>query len=130
LRVRESLRQLALYRRFQTSLIAMRLATTTRLPGSDPIWAEPDVVQHRELNAREQFQWALATAIIRRLVQEVRADPRITIASSARGGWKRSPPTPARRSSTRHPRSSPRFDGLMDRCTTASTSIQPQPVNV
>jgi lysophospholipase L1-like esterase len=73
LRLRESLRQLALYRRFQTSLIAMRLATTIRLPGSDPIWAGPDVVLHRELNAREQFQWALATAIIRRLVQEERA---------------------------------------------------------
>jgi hypothetical protein len=73
LRLRESLRHLALYRRFQTSLIAMRLATAIRLPGSDPIWAGPEVVLHRELNAREQFQWALATAIIRRLVQEVRA---------------------------------------------------------
>jgi lysophospholipase L1-like esterase len=51
----------------------MRLATAIRLPGSDPIWAGPEVVLHRELNAREQFQWALATAIIGRLVQEVRA---------------------------------------------------------
>jgi len=73
LRLRESLRHLALYRRFQTSLLAMRLATAIRLPGSDPIWAGPDVVLHRELNAREQFQWALATAIISRLVEEVRA---------------------------------------------------------
>ena len=74
LRVRTWLRQLALYRRVQNSMVAMRLATSIRLPGGDPIWEGPDAVLRVNLNDREAFQWALAEAILRELATEVRAD--------------------------------------------------------
>jgi lysophospholipase L1-like esterase len=74
LRVRTWLRRLALYRRVQNSMMAMRLATSIRLPGGDLIWEGPEAVLHRTLSDREAFQWALAEAILRKLAAEVRAD--------------------------------------------------------
>jgi lysophospholipase L1-like esterase len=74
LRLRTWLRGFALYRRVQNSMMAMRLATSIRLPGGDPIWEGPDAVLRVELNDRERFQWALAEAILRELVTEARAD--------------------------------------------------------
>jgi lysophospholipase L1-like esterase len=74
LRVRTWLRGFALYRRLQNSMMAMRLATSIRLPGGDPIWEGPEAVLRVDLNDRERFQWALAEAILRELVTEARAN--------------------------------------------------------
>jgi lysophospholipase L1-like esterase len=74
LRVRTWFRRFALYRRVQNSMMAMRLATSIRLPGGDPLWEGPDAVLRVDLNERERFQWALAEAILRELVAEAHAD--------------------------------------------------------
>jgi len=71
--VRAWLRRFALYRRVQNSMLVMRLATSVKLPGGDPVWDGPDAVLRRDLTEREVFQWALARAIVRRLADEARA---------------------------------------------------------
>ena len=74
LRVRTWLRKFSLYRRLQTSMLAMRLATSIKLPGGDPLWEGPDAVLRADLDDREKFQWKLAEAILAELVKEARAD--------------------------------------------------------
>jgi lysophospholipase L1-like esterase len=71
LRLRILLRRSALFRMFQSSLFALRIATAVKLPGVDALWAGPEAVLRRDLSDRERFQWALASAILHRFVKEV-----------------------------------------------------------